>query len=122
MIPTPYTSLKPNDDFGLTFSNLKYSANLAASVEATLTVPGNARTYKALMKTFPVGSVVVVALNATAVLPIAPAGNVLNATSSEIIDVVSLCREVKSGDVLHFIASSNNTPLSVVLYALNTNN
>jgi hypothetical protein len=119
---TPYLSQQPIDDFGFRFTELKYSALLAAATEATLTIPGNAPRYKAIMKSLPGSGNVWIAINETAVVPIAPVGNVLNATSSELLNGFCLCREVKAGDVLHFIAVSANTPFSVVLYALNTNN
>ncbi|MFN3786719.1 MAG: hypothetical protein ACK4RS_07755, partial [Thiothrix sp.] len=61
-----------------------------------------------------------VALNATAAVP---AGTTFAATTSELIsDNHALCREVRSGDVLHFFTATATTNVSVVLYALGTNN
>lgn len=116
---TPYLSQQPVDDFGLRFSNLKYSASLAATTDTTLTVPGKAQRYKAVIKVENNG-LVWVALNATAAVP---AGGTFAATTSELItDAKSLCREVRSGDVLHFITATAGTDVSVVFYALDTNN
>ncbi len=116
---TPYLSQQPVDDFGFRFSDLKYSANLAASTDTTLTIPGNAPRYKALIKVEQNG-LVWVANNETAAVPV---GATFAAVSSELVnDAKSLCREVKAGDVLHFITATANTEVSVVLYALNTNN
>lgn len=119
MIPTPYLSQQPVDDFGLRFSNLKYSANLDAKTDTTLTVPSDGQRYKAVMKVENNG-LVWVALNGTAAVP---AGASFAKTTSELItDAKSLCREVKAGDVLHFYTATNNTDVSVVFYALGTNN
>jgi len=116
---TPYTSQQPVDDFGLLFSKLKFSASLAATTDTTLTIPGQAQRYKALIKVENNG-LVWVALNATAAVP---AGGTFAATTSELInDNSTLCREVKSGDVLHFFTATAGTDISVVLYAVGTNN
>ncbi|CAB4127706.1 hypothetical protein UFOVP93_44 [uncultured Caudovirales phage] len=115
---TPYISQQPVDDFGLIFPSLKYSVSLAETTDTTLTIPGAAPKYKALMKTSYNG-VVWVALNATAAVP---AGDTLAAVSSELLDSNPLCREVKAGDVLHFYTETANTIVSVVLYAIGTNN
>ena len=119
MKPTPYLAQQPVDDFGFLFANLKYSASLAASTDTTLTIPGNAQRYKALIKVENNG-LVWVAKNATAAVP---AGATFAATTSELInDAKTLCREVIAGDVLHFITATASTDVSVVLYALGTNN
>jgi hypothetical protein len=119
MKTTPYLSQQPVDDFGLLFSNLKYSANLAATTDTALTIPGNAPRYKAVIKVENNG-LVWVAVNSTAAVP---AGATFAATTSELInDAKSLCREVKAGDILHFYTGTANTEVSVVLYALGTNN
>jgi hypothetical protein len=103
----------------LYFSNLKYSASLAATTDTTLTVPTKAQRYKAIIKVENNG-LVWVALNATAAIP---AGGTFAATTSELItDAKSLCREVKAGDVLHFFTSTAGTDVSVVFYAVGTNN
>lgn len=115
---TPYLSQQPVDDFGLRFASLKYSAALAATTDTTLTIPGNAQRYKAIIKVDI--NVVWVALNATAAVP---AGTTFASTTSEIVqDNEPLCREVISGDVLHFFTATATTAVSVVLYALGTNN
>src|ERR1700730_9973166 len=98
-IPTPYTSQQPIDDFGLRFASLKLSATLAAATDTSMTVPGNAQRYKAVIKTDSNG--VWVAVNATAAVP---AGASFAATTSELVQANrGMCREVVSGDVLHFI-------------------
>src|SRR5271154_4348287 len=93
---TPYISQQPVDDFSLRFADLKYSVALAASTDTTLTIPGTAPSYKALIKV-PYNAVVWVALNATAAVPV---GDTLAVVTSELVAVNPLCREVKAGDVL----------------------
>lgn len=116
---TPYLSQQPVDDFGLRFSNLKYSASLAATTDTTLDIPAKASAYKAVIKVEGNG-LVWMAINAVAAVP---AGATFAATTSELItDAKSISREVKAGDVLHFYTATANTDVSVVLYALGTNN
>lgn len=118
MITPPYTSQQPVDDFGLQITDLKYSAVLAATTDTILTIPGKAPRYKAVIKVN--ANLVWVALNATAGVP---AGTTFALTNSELIsDNNTLCREVKAGDVLHFYTATVNTNVSVVLYAVGTNN
>lgn len=115
----PYIAHPPVDDFGLDFSDLKYSASLGASSDTTLTVPGAAPAYKAVIKVEQNG-LVWVSLNATAALP---AGTSFAGVSSELVtDAKSLCRRVRPGDVLHFITATAGTDVSVVLYSLPTAN
>lgn len=115
---TPYISQQSVNDFSLGFASLKYSAALAATTDTTLTIPGNASRYKAVIKVD--ANLVWVALNATAAVP---AGTSFAATTSELIsDNNALCREVKAGDVLHFYTATATTNVSVVLYAVGTNN
>lgn len=114
-ITVPYVAQNPVDDFGLRFSNLKYSATLAASTDTTLTVPGTAPRYKAVIKVEN-NADVWVALNATAAIP---AGGTFAATTSELVNGnYYICREVLAGDVLHFFTAAANTDVSVVFYAL----
>lgn len=116
---TPYTSQQPVDDFGLRFSNLKYSASLAATTDTTLTIPSKAPRYKAVIKVETSG-LVWVAINGTAAVP---AGSTFAATTSELVtDDKSICREVIAGDVLHFYTAGSGIDTSVVLYPLGTNN
>lgn len=116
---TPYTSQQTVNDFGLLFSNLKFNASLAATTDTTFTIPGQAQRYKALIKVENNG-LVWVALNATAAVPV---GATFAATTSELVsDNATLCREVKAGDVLHFFTATAATDVSVVLYAVGTNN
>lgn len=114
---TPYLSQQPVDDFGLRFADLKYSAALAVTTDTTLTIPGNAPRYKALIK---VKNNTWVALNAAAAVS---AGSTFAATTSELVTSAEpLCREVKAADVLHFFTATAATDVSVVLYAIGTNN
>jgi hypothetical protein len=120
----PYTSQQPVDDFGLMFPDLKYSAILAASADTALVVPGNAQRYKALIKcsfsSMGGPGALWVAWNAVAA---APAGASFASTTSEFTDgIAPLCREVRAGDVLHFLTTDTGVNVSVVFYALNTNN
>lgn len=116
---TPYLAQQPIDDFSLPFAGLKYSASLVATTDTTLTVPGTAPRYKAVIKVESAG-LVWVALNATAAVP---AGGTFAATTSELItDAKSICREVVKGDVLHFITAGSGIDVSVVFYAFGTAN
>jgi len=115
----PYIAQQNVDDYGLLFSDTKYSATLAASTDTSLTVPGAAKRYKAVMKAESSGNVYV-ANNTTAAVP---AGASFAAVSSELIPVNGvLCREVKAGDVLHFITAGTNIDVSVIFYALGSTN
>lgn len=116
---TPYISQQPVDDFGLSFPGLKYSATLAATTDTSLTIPGIAPRYKAVIKCEPSGEVWV-ALNGTAAVP---GGSSFAATTSELLtEGQRICHEVKAGDVIHFFSVTATTDVSVVLYALNTPN
>ena len=113
----PYLSQQPVDDFGLRFSELKYSVALAATTDTTFTVPGTASRYKAIIK---VKNNTWVASNATAAVP---AGSSFAATTSELIlNTDPLGREVKAGEVLHFYTATASTDVSIVLYSIGTNN
>ena len=110
--------------FGLQFSTLKYSASLAVTTDTTLTVPSVGALGAALNEVNKFLAVIQVeanlsvwcALNATAAVP---AGSTFAATTSElIIGGEYYAREVKAADVLHFIAPTAGTDISVVFYAL----
>lgn len=119
MALTPYLSQQPVDDFSLGFATIKYSVALAGSSDTTLTIPGSAPRYKALIKVGGAG-IVWASLNATAAVP---AGTTIAAVSSEIVTAeVPICREVRAGDVLHLITATATTNVSIVLYALGTPN
>ena len=114
---TPYVSQQPIDDFGLTFSNLQFSASIAASTDTTFTVPGNASRYKAVIT---VENNTWVALNAVAAIP---AGATFAATTSKLITAgTTICREVRAGDVLHFFSPTAGTDIGIELFAIGTNN
>lgn len=117
MLITPYISQQPIDDFGSRFTKLQFSCVLAAATDTSLTIPGTAHVYKALIKTANYVDVWV-ALNAAAE---APAGAPFAATTSELI-VERLCREVRAGDILHFFQTAGGAKVSVVLFAVGTNN
>jgi hypothetical protein len=110
----PYVSQQPVDDFGLGFTNLLYSAALATGVDTSLTIPGMSHHYKVLIK---VGdpAVVWVSLNQTAAIPV---GTTFASSSSELVPSQGLCREVNSGDVLHFITQSGSANVSIALYSV----
>lgn len=113
-----YIGQQPVDDFGHQFSNLLYNASVAATTDTTLTVPGAAPRYKAVMKCG-ADAEVWVALNQVADVP---AGAAFAADTSELIPVNGvLCREVAAADVLHFYSTAGGD-VSVVFYALNTIN
>lgn len=96
--------------FGLSFSVDKYSVNLPATTDTTLTVPSRAERYIAIMSYEP-GTTVWVANNATAATP---AGATFAATDSELNPVARL---VEAGDVLHFYAPLA-VEVGVVFYAV----
>jgi hypothetical protein len=114
---TPYISQQPVDDFGLRFASLKYSVLLSVSTDTLLIIPGNAQRYKALILA-ELNNTVWVALNAVAA---GPAGASFAATTSELVNGGAICREVVADDVLHFF-SATASAVSVVLYAVGTNN
>lgn len=116
---TPYLSQQPVDDFSLPFSKLKYACTLSATTDTTLTIPGDAPFYKALIKCED-GGQVWVALNATAAA--ANAGTFLATTGELLTGSQAICRHVRSGDVLHFYSISATTDVSVVLYSVQTPN
>lgn len=107
--------------YGAQFSNIIYSATLAANTEATVTVPngsaiGNANNsqfprYLAVFSYHP-GRNVYVALNATAAVPAGPA---LATTTSELLPNAKV---VRAGDIIHFITATATTDISVSFYAL----
>lgn len=111
----PYTSLQSNDGFGLTMSNLKYSAILGAATDTTLTVPNSAKRYKVLLKA-ETGTTVWFAADETAAVPV---GGTFAAVSSELLPAGGeLCREFAADVVLHFISTAANADVSVVFYAI----
>ena len=114
-ITTTYLSAQPVDDFGLNISALKQSATLATATDTVLTVPGDARRYKAVI-TVESGGDAWLANNQVAEVP---AGATFASTTSElIVGGDKLAREVKANDVLHFITSGANVSVSVVFYAI----
>lgn len=107
--------------FGVVSSDTKYSATLAINTDTSLTVPSsmglggngfyNSTRWLAIFNFTP-GAAVWVANNATAAVP---AGAPFASTTSELNPAA---REVKGGDVLHFICGSAGVSVSVVFYSL----
>lgn len=113
--------------FGLQFSDQKYSATLAATTDTTLTVPSsgsigaplnNINKFLAVIQVTANLSVYC-AVNATAEVP---AGATFALTTSDlIVGSEYYAREVKAGDVLHFMAAEADTDVCVMFYALPAN-
>ncbi len=110
--------------WGLNVSNQKYSASLAITTDTSLTVPSTGAIGSPLNQVNRYIAIIQVeanlsvwfALNATAAVP---AGGTFAATTSElIIGGEYFAREVKAADVMHFIAPTAGTDISVVFYAL----
>jgi len=110
--------------FGLPVSDQKYSASLALTTDTTLTVPSTGSMGAALNTVNRFIAVIQVEANATVWFAVnataaVPAGTTFATVSSElIIGSQYFAREVKAGDVLHFIAPVAATDVSVVFYAL----
>jgi len=109
---TSYNSQQPVTDFGLPFASLKYDTTLAANTEQTLTIPARYQKYKAVFS-YASGADVWVANNATATV----AGAAFAATDSELNPQ---CREVKAGDVLHFISIDTSSEIGVALFTVDS--
>jgi len=110
--------------FGLPVSDQKYSASLALTTDTTLTVPSTGSMGAALNTVNRFIAIIQVEANATVWFAVnataaVPAGTTFATVSSElIIGSQYFAREVKAGDVLHFIAPVAATDVSVVFYAL----
>lgn len=113
--------------FGLQFSNTKFSASLAITTDTQLAAPLGGSMGAALNSVNKFLAVIQVeanasvwcALNETAAVP---AGTTFAATTSElIIGGEYYAREVRAGDVLHFIAPVAATDISVTFYAMPAN-
>lgn len=113
--------------YGLQFSDQKYSASLAITTDTTLTVPSTSALGVPLNQVNRFLAVITVeanlsvwcAVNATAAVP---AGSTFAATTSDlIIGGQDYARQVDAGDVLHFIAPTAGTDVSVLFYALPAN-
>jgi len=123
--PYKYSGEEKHNQFSLN----TYATVLAASTEQTLTVPFltsssgvgmtiNDPNSPGVVAVITVGSLnsVFVFNNATATYPSGsfsdPAGEMVNSQQK-------LIKQVKSGDVLHFITNANSVPVSVVFYLSN---
>lgn len=110
--------------FGLPFSDQKFSASLAATTDTTLTVPSSGaigaplnqiNRFLALVQV-EANATVWATVNATAAVP---AGGTFAATTSDlVIGGEYYAREVKAGDVMHFLAPTAGTDIQVSFYAL----
>ena len=116
--------------FGLQFSNQKYSATLSANTDTTLTVPlvgsmgaalDTVNKFLAIVQVFDATGEgeVWCANNKTAAVP---AGSSFAATNSDlIVQNKDYAREVKAGDVMHFLSPVGSTDICVIFYALPAN-
>jgi hypothetical protein len=115
--------LPPVDDFGLPFSNLKYSGTVT-NTNKTLTVPGFAKRYKAVFTTMSNQDIYISIQGVPTSLP--GAGNIVKANCEVFTEDYpeaqhkSYCREVKAGDVINFISTStgSNINVGIVFYAV----
>lgn len=113
--------------FGLQFSDTKFSASLAANTDTTLTVPSTGsigaplNTVNKFLAVINVeaNATVWCAVNATAAVP--GGATFASTTSDLIIGSEYYAREVKAGDVLHFLAPVADTDVCVMFYALPAN-
>lgn len=112
---TPYISNPSVDDFALPQSKQIYTADLEADDEQTLTVPGDARAYKAVFRSEGT-ALVYMSVNGTARVA---TNKTFTASPSEILPE---CRHVRANDVLSFITPSGATDceVSVAFYGLET--
>lgn len=99
-----------NNTFGLPFSDFKYNTTLVATVEQTLTIPGDTKKWLAIFSVEP-GTKVWISNNATATIP----GAAFATTDCELNPVA---RIVRADDVLHFITSDADAQVGVTLYAI----
>lgn len=123
---TPYVTRvndNVNNGFSLPFSDSKFDTTLSANVEQTLAVPltsglGAASSSKnRFVAIFKIegDKTVWVANNATATVGDAT----FDATNSEMIKSGD-GRDVKAGDVLHFITAETTAIVNVIFYSVNS--
>ena len=116
--------------YGLQFSNSKFSATLASDTDTSVTVPvagamgmalDTVNKFLAIVSIYnATGEGEVWCANNTAAT--VPAGASFAATSSDlIVQNKDYAREVKAGDVLHFLSPVAGTDVSVIFYALPAN-
>ena len=106
--------------FGSPFSDTIYSATLPANTDTTITVPSSSAngfpsaTHNKYLAVFSYESAkeVYVANNATAAKP---AGSTFAATTSELLPPAKL---VKAGDVLHLLAATASSDVTVAFYSV----
>ena len=109
-MPIPYLAQQTINDFGHLQSDIRQGVILVAGAEQTLTVPGSAKKFKAVIHSAKAGDVWM-AVNEAAVLPTA----VMGAVNCELNPV---CREVKAGDTLSFISNQVDVQVGVVFYSI----
>lgn len=103
--------------YGTAFSNVTYSATLAATTDTSLTVPEDSANWLAVFSVEP-AKLVWVALNTAAA---APVGAPFAANDSELISndhPMKFTKIVKGGDVLHFFSQTGTANIGVALYAI----
>lgn len=113
--------------FGLQFSDQKFTASLALTTDTTLTVPSSGSIGAPLNSVNKFLAVIQVEANASVWCALntaaaVPAGSTFAASDSDlIIGSEYYAREVKAGDVLHFLAPVAGTDICVMFYALPAN-
>lgn len=113
--------------FGLQFSDQKFSATLPATTDTTLTVPSSGSIGAPLNNVNKFLAVIQVTANLSvycavnAVAEVPAGATFLSTTSDLIVGSEYYAREVKAGDVLHFLAAEAGTDVCVMFYALPAN-
>jgi hypothetical protein len=108
---TPYIAKQTDTAYGQRFSDTVYDGVLAQDTEQFFTVPGTAAKYMAVFS-YSVAGEVWVALNGTA-------AKAVGAIATGISVLSPACREVKAGDILHFVTGlAAGVSLGVEFYAI----
>lgn len=113
--------------FGLQFCDQKFSATLPATTDTTLTVPSSGSIGAPLNNVNKFLAVIQVTANLSvycavnAVAEVPAGATFLSTTSDLIVGSEYYAREVKAGDVLHFLAAEAGTDVCVMFYALPAN-
>jgi hypothetical protein len=98
--------------FAAAFSDIKYSAKIASSGNATITIPSTGENW-VISFSFQPGSNIWIAVNTTAAIP---AGATFAITQSELLPGA---RSVKSGDTINILNNgTTDADIGVVLYAI----
>lgn len=98
--------------FGLTPSNVKYSATLSSGGgEKTFTVPSDAENYLVVFSIQP-GADIWIAYDETAATPV---GATFASTTSELNPVA---RKVSAGTIIHAVTADSSAGIGVMIYAI----